>query len=280
MRTWYSILDQKEIKDPIPPLTRLVLEDGEYQEQSVLNWLREAGFTIFFTGKTGQMTVHCGRLNIPGHPDGILVLSKEARVLEIKGMNTNRFFNARTSGLEMHQSIRCQVQSYMDSWEIRNLGITKTQIYFKHKDSSRPHDIEIKYEPNWIHPIIETTCDILDGTLVPQPIEIDMCEKCSKVDLCWPGAKSTTDFSEVSTATMPEVEAKLDKGKYYESLGKMMKEEARDEIRKAFAPGTTELLLDNHRATITRFSKSKFDQDKFIHLFGSEHLENLVIVAL
>ena len=49
MRTWYSILDQKEVPDLPEPLTRLVLEDGEYQEQSVLNWLREAGFTIFFT---------------------------------------------------------------------------------------------------------------------------------------------------------------------------------------------------------------------------------------
>lgn len=273
MRTWYSILN---IEDPqeVTPLSRLVMEDGEFQEQSVLYWLRKAGFTIFFTGKE-QMTLHTGRLNIPGHPDGILILQGAPRILEVKGMNSPRFSNARYSGLEKHQSIRCQVQSYMHSWEIRDLGITKTQIYFKHKETSRPHDLEVVYEPNWIGPIIDRTCDILDGTFIPKPEEIPMCTGCSKSSTCWPDRATTVDLTNIDVASMPDIEEKYDQGKYMESIGKMLKDEAREEFIKRMGE-SDQLILNSHRIQRIIFYRKDFNRSAFISKFGAENLDQVI----
>jgi len=275
MKTKYNIDRFKEAnKNPSAhkpaPKSRLLMEDGEFQEQSVLYWLRHAGFTILYTGKQ-QMVVHTGRLFIPGHPDGILVLNSGLRGLEIKGMNFSRFANAKSSGLEKHQSIRCQVQSYMDSWEWRELGIDSIQTYFKHKEDSNPHDIEIKYEPDWIHPIIETTSRILEGSFIPSPLEIDMCEGCRDSNLCWGEKEATVDLSDIEEDSMPDVEEKYEKGKYYETLGKFMKDEAREVFSKRLGD-SKELLLDNHRVSRITYPKSNFDEGKFIKLFGAENL--------
>lgn len=272
MRTWYSIY-KKDTPEEVPALSRLVMEDGEFQEQSVLYWLRRAGFTMLFTGKN-QMELHTGRLNIVGHPDGLLVLPTEINLLEIKGMNSPRFTNAKSSGLEKHQSIRCQIQSYMDSWELRSLGVTRTWIYFKHKETSRPHDIEVKYSPDWIRPIIETTCNILDGSFIPQPEEIPMCSSCIKTKFCWPEKAPTVDLTNIDIASMPDLESQYDKGKYLENLGKLLKEEARIAFIKRLGDAD-QLVLDSHRLQRIFFKRKDFDKSAFIRKFGAENLSTV-----
>lgn len=272
MRTWYSLLDFHETKK-VAPRSRLNMEDGEFQEQSVLYWLRNAGFTMLFTGKE-QMEIHAGRLNIPGHPDGIILIGNEAHLLEIKGMNLKRFTDARYSGLEKHQGIRFQVQSYLASKEFRSLGIDKVNVYFKHKENSNPYDIQLDYEPGWINPILDTTCDILDGTLIPQPVEIPMCEDCSKADLCWPDRSPVIDTENFVTASLPEAEEMYDKGKAYETMGKIMQEEAKEKFEKALGNGDV-MFLDAHKVKRVYSSNTSFDKIKFINLFGVENLDKV-----
>jgi hypothetical protein len=249
------------------------MEDGEFQEQSVLYWLRNAGFTMFFTGKE-QLELHSGRLNIPGHPDGIILIGNEAHLLEIKGMNLKRFTDARYSGLEKHQGIRFQIQSYLASKEFRALGINKVNVYFKHKENSHPHDIQLDYEPGWINPILESTCDVLDGTLVPTPIEIPMCDDCSKSDLCWPDKEIVIDTESFVIASLPEAEEMYDRGKAYETMGKIMQEEAKEKMEEALGSGDV-MLLDSHRVKRVYSSNTSFDKTKFIQLFGVKNLDKV-----
>jgi hypothetical protein len=163
----------------------------------------------------------------------------------------------------------------MHSWEIRDLGITKTQIYFKHKESSRPHDMEVVYEPNWIGPIIDQTCDILDGTLIPKPEEIPMCNSCMKSSTCWPDRVPTVDFTNIDIASMPDMEEKYDQGKYLENLGKMIKEEARFELIKKLGD-SDQLILDSHRVQRIIFYRKDFNRSAFISKFGAENLDQVI----
>jgi len=272
MRTWYSLLDYRGIPE-VKAASRLVMEDGEFQEQSVLYWLRKAGFTLLYTGKE-QMTVHTGRLMIPGHPDGIILLNSKIAGLEIKGMNSRRFLNARKSGLEKHQGIRFQVQSYMHSYEWRSLGINVMDMYFKHKETSKAHDIEVEYEPKWIGPIISDTCDILEGNLIPQPVEIPMCEDCSKADLCWKDRGTVIDTDNFIVSSLPEAEEMYDKGQAYEAMGKMMQEEAKLKFQETL--GEKKLMfLDSHKIQRVDSKSVTFDKTKFINLFGAENLDKV-----
>ena len=273
-----TYLSWKASRDPLPsfdkgqpPVSILTMDDGHYQEMSILDWLRDAGYTMAYTGGD-QITVHVGKSFIPGHPDGI-ILTPRMDLLEIKAMNYSRFSDAKKTQLERHQSIRCQVQCYMDSWEFRALGINHTQLFCKHKDSSRSCDFQVDYDPDWVKPIIDVTSAIVSGEFVPEPKECSLCDDCYKYSECHGGLdlSKIKDLDETEFIQIPDIEDQYEKGVALIEQGQYLKDEAREKMIEKLGDKTV-VLFDRHKISRIKFPRFSFSKDAFIDLYGPSNL--------
>lgn len=272
--TYLNYTDKQQPSEHLPAyLSDFAMDDGHYQEDASLAWLRMGGFTLLYVGEQ-QLTIHVGKMLVPGHPDGI-ILTPRADLLELKAMNYDRFSKIRRSGLAEHPHIKCQVQSYMHSKEFRMLGINHAQILCKHKESSKLCDFQEDYDPAWIGPIIDATDLIVSGKLIPEPRETELCADCYEYARCWSSDRIAPETA--LTMSIPELEAQYAQGDELYTQGEYLKEEARAKMIELLGEHWS-LLLDNYKVSRIEYKKAVFNQDSFVDLYGADNLGKVMEV--
>ena len=250
----------------------LLMDDGWYQEAKILDNLRRAGYKMRFVGKGNQLNLHVGRNRTPGHPDGLVLVDAREDLLEIKAMNLNRYTQFRQSGLELFGGYEIQIQAYMDSDELRELEINNCRFYVTHKDTTRPYDLEFKYNPDFIKPIIEVTDKIVLEGFVPRKEETKLCVGCYSSWYCW--ETELVDFSNIEMVELPETAEKWRKGKAFKDLGTEMVEEARKELVRAM--GTKEVMYcEGLKVSRIESDRWSISVEKFVEQFGAAALDDV-----
>jgi len=214
----------------------MLMDDGHWQERQILAQMRMAGMKMRCTGDE-QMVVHVGRSKVPGMPDGLVTVGEEDG-LEIKAVNQYRYTQMKAKGIE--SSIRCQVQLYMGSDEWRELGIKRTWVYMKHKDSCKTWDFEEQFDEEYVRPIIENLDRIVLEGWKPPKVKNDFCSWCSHKIFCWKAAIVDMEGIGARDDLGEYVKAWKD-GKVYEDLGKVMVDGAREAFVRAM--GEDDILL-------------------------------------
>jgi len=214
-------------KEEPEPKDKLRMKDGHWQERQIVEDLMFAGFELKYT-LDDQLSVEVGEAQVPGHPDGIIVLSAHEEMLEIKAMDVWRWSQCKSYGIARAEPhIRCQIQSYMHSSDFRERNIEKTRIYTKHKDTCLPWDYEEPYDPRYIEPIIDIVDRIILDGFVPKKVGWELCGKCGHRFFCWE-ADEVLDLRGIDTEFgMQEIVDTWRKGKAYVDAGSTMVDEAR-----------------------------------------------------
>ena len=266
MKTYLNyvrVTNPSEVKDLPNPQLKMLLDDGNYHEASVIDLLRRSGLEIVHTSPK-QMEVHIGKGGLIGHPDGFIKL-QNYRLLEIKARNYQAFSQFVSEGLEAFPEIRCQVQLYMAGTNLP-WPVDSALVIFKHKETARTHDVEERASKSYIDPIIEATDRILDGW-VPEPIENPLCKGCHFFSTCW--KEEEVDFSGTNFKSMPEIDQKWIEGDRLFALGKMMREEAEVALTRELGTAT-ELQTEGLRVTKNQYVRRQFNTKDFIKENGEE----------
>jgi len=252
----------KSVGEPPTGQNLLLMNDGHYQEEEMVDDLERAGFTI-----EGRQTVlHIGPME--GHRDGKILVDGEWYLLECKAMNVGRFNRFKKDGFQAEPAIEVQTQLYLHSEECRQEGLTKGFIYTKHKDSCKPYDLPFEYKPQFATALVTQVEKILDGW-IPEPVKIPLCSTCKlRVD-CW---KATLiDFSGVGTASMPEMVEQWKRGKHFQNFGKELVDEARS-IFEVELGDKTVVTIDDLKVSRIISTRSGISRTKFVDIYGPEAL--------
>ena len=250
----------------------MLLDDGHYQEAAVISLLKRARYLVTYTGKL-QATIHVGRSNIQGHPDGfntgtLFRKYSSTRMLEIKARNYHSFKRFEELGIEGFPYMQAQVQLYMSAKDLPYSDVESTQLIFKHKETARIADVLVPRDG----PYAEGLTKMIDSILVdgeePKPERNPLCEDCQFYNSCW--GSSTVDFTGFQHAELPEASDKWIKGKAYEALGERLTEEAVQEFREAMKEDTKELVTEKLRIMRLRYPRRTFVKEKYIEEFGED----------
>ena len=261
-------LDPRENSDP---LALMRMEDGHWQKKQIVENLMKAGWDLTYTGDD-QMTVHVGRTEIPGRPDGLISVGGKWDQLEIKAVNEDRYYHMKRHGIEGR--IRCQIQLCMSSREERELGIEQTWVYVKHKDSCTPYDFEEKYDSEYVKPIIETADMIMEGWK-PQKQENDLCASCGHKVFCWQ-PDIILDLGGISSRDgMKEYVDMWKEGKDRERRGKEMVKEAKAVLDDTVGEDDIVLVEDLKLQRVIRHNVT-IPLDRYLEIHGNEHFKEVL----
>ena len=255
--------------------SRMLMDDGHWQERKVIHYLRRAGFGLKHV-EPEQMTVHVGKARVPGHPDGLIEVTSKEDMLEVKAMSLNRFTLHRQSGVDAFPGYKVQIHSYMSSEELRG-KVDGCHFLTMHKDSCRPYDFFYPVNFSYIDPIIEAMDEIILGGWIPDKELNPLCGKCGHAQFCW--GTWILDLSRMDVKSESESVEKWGQGRMYKDLGKYLNEEAREELITSlgdkdllFADGET-LNVEVKRSTKQTF---KISREKFVETFGASRLPEVL----
>jgi len=270
--TYLSWIRFNRIKDglitpEVPnPQHQLLMDDGHFSEAEIVELIRRTGRTVTHTGKN-QTEVHVGKANIAGHPDGFIhELDHSVRLLEVKSRNYQTYKKFVSGGLEAFQRMKCQVQLYLNSYDLPH-KVEVADIVFKHKESVSLYDIEVSKDVDYAGKIIEQTDEIMLGSWEPKPVKTPLCDGCEFFSLCW-GAHEI-DARHFRYLPLKDVSEKYMQGLGYTTLGEEMIKEAKEELMGALGDGE-ELLTDGLRVQKVEQMRRNFNRNKFIKDKGEE----------
>lgn len=273
----YHHLDDEQFD----PESRLRMKNGKWQEMEILEDIRRAGFSVKNTG-TNQMTVHVGKSQIAGRPDGLIVVDGREDLLEIKAMSLAMYTNLKQKGIDAFPSYKCQAQLYQASEELRS-RVKGTWLYVKHKDSCRPYDIFLERDEAYSKPIIEFVDEIVLGKAeVPRPEKpYELCSSCRHKHHCW--SETILDTSGIKTLTKPEVVQQWLEARFHLEVGKQLEDEVRV-LMKEMLGGNDVLYLEDQTVLleIKRIlqHRTKIDEGKFVEKFGAAALVDVITETL
>lgn len=264
-------------RDEISDRTNLLLEDGRFQELSVLEQLSRAGFPLSYVGKE-QLEVYVGEAKVPGHPDGfITVPGYNMGMLEIKAMNTTRFNRFRYKELEPR--IKCQTQLYMSCLDF----VDFTWVYAKSRESCLPTDKIEEKDVSYAKPIVEATDEIILGGWIPDPEFTDYCVTCRHAMFCWGGP--VLDNTDAPTVLEDSVlvekwlagKVQRDLGKYeYDDARTLLIEMLPEDQNSAVIEATIQDLLVAIELKRIKTERYNFSKSKFIKEFGAANLHRVM----
>jgi len=261
-------LDPRENMDP---LALMRMEDGHWQENQIVENLTKAGWEMTHTGED-QMTVHVGETQIPGRPDGFIKVGNRWDQLEIKAVNENRYHHMVRKGIEGR--IRCQIQLCMSSREEREMGIERTWVYMKHKDSCTPYDIEEKYDPYCSRPVMEAADRIMEGWK-PKKEENDLCASCGHKVFCWQ-PDIILDLGGISSRDGLEKYVDMWKqGKNHKRRGEELVKEAKAVLDGTVGDDDIVLVEDLKLQRVIRHSVT-IPLDRYLEIHGNEHFKEVL----
>ena len=253
-------------------VANLRMSDGHWQEEQMLQNLQTAGWEMKHIGED-QLTVSVGRAKTPGRPDGFVKVNGDWDQLEMKAVNENRYNQMRRKGLEPR--IKAQVQLYMASEECRYMGIKRTWVYMKHKDSCLPYDFEETYDHGYSAPIIEAMDRIVREEWVPRKRMSVLCATCSHRMFCW-DSQFVLDLHGIKTQEDLEyLVPKWKEGKYHESLAK----KAMDPVKAIFKAAIGEddvMLVGDLKVTRTISHTVSISTDRYLEVHGKDQLEHVL----
>lgn len=262
--------------DPITskgdPQQVLNMKNGHWQEQEMKEDLRHAGYQI----KGEQLTVHVGRAMIPGHIDGQILIEHQWPLLEVKALNLRRYQDVKSNRLEHEIGVRTQIQSYMESEELRDQGVERTLIYCKHKDRNQPWSFFLDRNPDYIQPVIEATDRIVLDGYEPPKEEIAKCKNCGHRPYCWGNTDSILDMSKFGVESLPEWVETWKEGKIYKDLGKWMVDEAKEAFQAAIGRKEREVLIGDLKIRNIPTLKAEMSKRLFIEKYGIEALPGIM----
>lgn len=249
----------------------LLMEDGHWQETQVLTQMRMAGLKMRCTGDQ-QMVVHVGESAVPGMPDGLVTIGEKEDGLEIKALNQYRYSQMKAKGIE--SSIRCQVQLYMGSKEWREIGVERTWVFVKHKDSCKLWDFEERFDPGYVERILESTDRVVLQGWEPPKKKNDQCGMCGHRRFCWE-AEILDMEGMVSRDDLGEYVKAWKDGKVYEDLGKTMVEGAREAFIRAMGKDDT-LLAEDLKVQKVVGHRVQIPVEKYIRVHGETQLSEVL----
>ena len=260
-------LDPKDRK----PQEMMVMSDGNWQETQVVALIRKAGFKLEHVLKE-QLTIHVGKTRIPGHPDG-LIHTESIDLLEIKAMNLNRYTDFVQKGLDTFSRIKCQVQSYMISDELKDV-VSRCWILIKHKDTCRLYDVCEERDESFIKPIIEAADAIALENYEPPKVRCDDCTTCYHKLFCW--SEEIIDMSKGKVVSLEEVSSKWKEGKLFKTHGEVLIAEAR-EIFEAELGDKEVLYCDDLKIQRIISHRNEIPIAKFVEVFGPDKLASVIV---
>ena len=268
----FSGLDPNTTKEPDPE-AKLRMKDGHWQERQIVEDLIFAGFEVKFV-LDDQLRVDVGESRIPGHPDGLIVVYNQDDMLEIKAMDVWRWSRCKYYGIARAEPlIKCQVQSYMHSHQLRDMGINLTRIYTKHKDSCLPWDYEEPYDPGYITPIINMADKVMAG-YVPQKEVSSLCSMCFHRSFCW--ETPILDFRGRDTEFDLGAEVqRWRKGKDMVARGELMINDA----RKVFIDRLGDLdslMVQDLKVLRVKQNRTSIPVNAYMEMHGKEHLPQVL----
>lgn len=239
------------------------MNDGWDQEAQTIRRLKAAKVEII----DRQISVDIGESEIPGHPDGAVVLNGTKYIWEHKAFNYRNFEKFSESGLAAFPGYKAQIQGYM-----LGTGIGCGIFHVKYKDNNDYGDMLVPFDPDYIEQIVEWADRIRLRNWVPTPKE---CEACT---YCYSGCFDIMDMSAIEMADEPEMVEKYTQGDQLEKVGKSMKEEARlfflGDRESSFGIIQDKKLLSLPGLTIARIDSSRFtvSDKKVLEVFGPDGL--------
>jgi len=252
----------KRTRKPSTGAQLLLMNDGHYQEQEMVDDLIRAGFEV----RSRQMEVHIGPMR--GFIDGLILVDSKWCLLDCKAMSLHRYTAFKQRGFESESSIKVQMQLYLASNELQKEGIDSGFIYAKHKDSCRPYDLYFEWDPGFSHKMEEQVHSLL-GELVPTPIRCSLCSSCRDRLECW-GAE-VVDFSGVHMSSLPGLVEQWKLGTNYKRYGKELVEEARVAFKKELGDKPVVFIDDLKVLRITP-TRGGISQIKFVEKYGAAAL--------
>lgn len=268
----YHKLDQQKFEG----VDTLRMKNGRYQEAEIVDDLKLAGFNLSNTGKD-QLTIHVGKSQVTGRPDGLIMVNKKWDLLEIKAMSLGVWTSVKQLGMKAVPYYLTQVQLYMASDELKD-RTSRCWFYTKHKDSCRPNDLEVPQDLNYSKPIIEALDEIILGkAVISRPEEpIALCTKCRHNSFCWK-EQLVVDMTGLTRKSLREITEQWKQGKHYKDLGETLIEEARAQIIQELGE-ESKILIDDLKVTKIVQKRTEFDVQKFIDLYGAENLPKVQTV--
>lgn len=251
----------------------MLLDDGHYQEAEIISLLKRAFYNLEYTGKN-QATIHIGRSNIPGHPDGIIKGTivedfTSPRMLEIKARNYLAFTKFKELGISGFPKIEVQIQLYMSAEDLP-YEVEECHLIFKHKESTKLEDIKVHKNVEFAARITKETDSIIVDGEVPDPVKCNLCNTCRFYNSCWKQPSPVVDFSGLQFSSLSEASEQWAKGKSYQNLGKVMVEEAMEAFEANIEDDTEEMITDLLKIKRVSFRKRQFSKDLFIEKYGED----------
>jgi CRISPR/Cas system-associated exonuclease Cas4 (RecB family) len=261
-------LDPRENMDPVALMR---MEDGHWQEKQIIEHLARTGWEMTHTGED-QMTVHVGRTEIPGRPDGFIKVGGAWDQLEVKAVNEDRYHRMVRKGIEGR--IRCQTQLCMSSREERDMGIERTWVYSKHKDSCTPHDFDEIYDPEYAKPVMEAADRIMEGWK-PEKKEHDLCASCNHKVYCWQPDIILDMDGITAVEGMKKYVDMWKEGKDRERRGKELVKEARGVLEGVVGEDDVALVEDLKLQRVIRHTPS-IPLDRYLEIHGKDHFKDVL----
>jgi len=257
------------------PQDKLRMKDGHWQERQIVADLVFAGFELKFVLEE-QLKVTVGESEVPGRPDGIIVTQDES-ILEIKAMDSWRWSKCKSKGIAHAEPfIRCQIQCYMNSPEIREMDINSTRIYTKHKDSCLPYDYVEPYDPDYVKPIVDAMDRIILEGYKPEKEGCALCSLCGHRLFCWE-ATETIDFRGIDTEfEMGEFVDQWRQGKAYIDAGDLMVTEARSIFEKRMGDNDS-LMIGDLKVLRVQQHRTSIPTSKYVDAHGNEGLGDVLV---
>jgi CRISPR/Cas system-associated exonuclease Cas4 (RecB family) len=263
------------LKSKLPPPEEnpediLRLKDGWWQEKQMLEEdLPFAGFEI----SERQMEVHVGPSRTLGHIDGLIRIGNSRDLIDTKAVDYRRILGIKRHGLDHEPMVRCQLQLYMSSEELRQLDVKRGWVYLKHKDTCIPYDIMDEPDPDYVAPIIENAESVKAGW-IPARQETKLCVHCYQKRLCWEQERGPDDETAVPLAVGPEELAKACDtwrlGKQQSTTGYALMNKAKIVFDQAV--GDSAVILNDLKVQRIISHTMQWDKKKFLALYGPQAL--------
>lgn len=267
------------LKSKLPPPEEnpediLRLKDGAWQEKQMLEEdLPFAGFEI----SERQMEVYVGPSRTPGHIDGLIRIGDSRDLIDTKAVDYRRILRVKRYGLDHEPMVRCQLQLYMSSEELRQLGVKRGWVYLKHKDTCIPYDVMDEPDPDYVAPIIAHTEQIKAGW-VPARQESNLCTYCYQKRLCWGLQRELEEETTPPLLIGPEEVSKACDmwrlGKQQATSGYTLMDKAKVVFDQVV--GDSAVVLNDLKVQRIIAHTTQWDKKKFMALYGPQALLDIL----
>ena len=181
---WYSYHEPLPIDDP---RLQRIFDLGNAIEDLVIQWLREAGFTVYTEDENGEQFGFIDE-EVAGHIDGVILgipESTKPHLLEVKSANAKRFKQFIEKGYKSDKKYWTQVHTYM-----KEMSLEKCLVVVVNKDNCDLYferiDLDTKYADRQIlrgKEIAKLKNDI--PVRQYQSPTFYKCKWCNYRDKCW-----------------------------------------------------------------------------------------------